>query len=273
MHRFKFTPSGDSPSKLRGSPRSGRQGHHKADAIAQSDRCPGGKSVPVTHLTDTLWPDSDRDQAINSFHTTLSRLRGAIEIDPFQLQGGRLSLDPRLCWVDTATAGTRIENDTSPPKHAALIAGKTYCYVVTTLAADGESELSPEVSAVPAAKETQPSSSDNPEEGMWVAPVYTGDTAQLKPMVSVDHTGKEIWSAHGWGFCSPGYCDWGKVPASRISTGEIQAIWNFGWKTTTIKANMSTVQPGWLEAYVVHDYSEEDGRTDRYHNDIFKPAN
>ncbi|GFO53180.1 hypothetical protein GMSM_01870 [Geomonas sp. Red276] len=62
----------------------------------------GGKGVPVETLCDALWPDADGDLAQRSFDTTLHRLRKQLGCEKaLQLQAGRLSLDPRFCWVDT----------------------------------------------------------------------------------------------------------------------------------------------------------------------------
>lgn len=62
----------------------------------------GGDAVAVTRLADLLWPEADGDQAARSFKTTLSRLRKLLgSNDLLVLQDGRLSLNRRLCWVDT----------------------------------------------------------------------------------------------------------------------------------------------------------------------------
>lgn len=62
----------------------------------------GGKNVSQELLTDALWPDADGDLAQRSFDTTLHRLRKLLGIENvLQLQAGRLSIDPRYCWIDT----------------------------------------------------------------------------------------------------------------------------------------------------------------------------
>jgi len=108
-----------------------------------------------------------------------------------------------------------------------------------------------------------PPPEDPPEAGLWRAPVYTGGTTQLELRVTHDPAGNERWAVHGWGFCSPSYCDWGTVPGERLPDGDIYAIWDFGWKTTEMWAGMSASYPGRLEAYMWDDYSDADGRTDR----------
>jgi DNA-binding SARP family transcriptional activator len=61
----------------------------------------GGREISEEQLSDALWPDADGDLAHRSFETTLHRLRkllGSAEI--VKLREGRLTLDPRTCWVD-----------------------------------------------------------------------------------------------------------------------------------------------------------------------------
>jgi len=61
----------------------------------------GGMEVKEEQITDILWPEADGDGAHRSFEITLYRLRKLVGIhDVVQLQEGRLTLDPRYCWVD-----------------------------------------------------------------------------------------------------------------------------------------------------------------------------
>jgi len=61
----------------------------------------GGKNVPLERLSDALWPDADGDLAKRSFDTTLHRLRKLLGNEKaLQLQAGRLSINPRYCWID-----------------------------------------------------------------------------------------------------------------------------------------------------------------------------
>ncbi len=61
----------------------------------------GGKDVSETQLADVLWPDAEGDAGYRAFITTLQRLRHLLDHkDAVQLQGGRVSLNPRFCWVD-----------------------------------------------------------------------------------------------------------------------------------------------------------------------------
>lgn len=62
----------------------------------------GGKSVDEALIMDALWPDAEGDRAVNSFHTTLHRLRKNFDgLDILQLQNHKLSLNEKLCWTDT----------------------------------------------------------------------------------------------------------------------------------------------------------------------------
>ncbi|HET9403405.1 MAG TPA: BTAD domain-containing putative transcriptional regulator, partial [Burkholderiales bacterium] len=62
----------------------------------------GGQNVRSDQLADALWPRVDADYAHKSFTATLHRLRRILdEDDALVLRDARLSLNPRLCWVDT----------------------------------------------------------------------------------------------------------------------------------------------------------------------------
>jgi len=61
----------------------------------------GGSKVPETTLTDALWPESDAEAAHSAFSTNLQRLRKLLGAEgALVLVDGRLSLDPRLAWID-----------------------------------------------------------------------------------------------------------------------------------------------------------------------------
>ena len=62
----------------------------------------GGKDVTEEQLTDDLWPEADGDMAHQSFKVTLHRLRQLIGNEKvIHFSEGRVTLDPRYCWVDT----------------------------------------------------------------------------------------------------------------------------------------------------------------------------
>ena len=61
----------------------------------------GGRDIKEEQLTDLLWPDAEGDAAHSAFTTTLSRLRQLIDIEEaIKYKEGRITLDPRYCWVD-----------------------------------------------------------------------------------------------------------------------------------------------------------------------------
>ena len=61
----------------------------------------GGKDVPISQISDTLWPDSEGDHAYNSFAVTLTRLRKIIKYEAaIDLSGGKVSLNEKYIDVD-----------------------------------------------------------------------------------------------------------------------------------------------------------------------------
>jgi LuxR family transcriptional regulator, maltose regulon positive regulatory protein len=61
----------------------------------------GGQEVHENQLIDCLWPDAEGDLGHNALSVTLARLRRLLGHEQALLfQGGRLSIDPRYCWVD-----------------------------------------------------------------------------------------------------------------------------------------------------------------------------
>jgi LuxR family maltose regulon positive regulatory protein len=61
----------------------------------------GGKEVKEEQLADLLWPEADGDHSHVVFKTTLSRLRRLLGHDKaIVVHEGRISLNPRYCWVD-----------------------------------------------------------------------------------------------------------------------------------------------------------------------------
>ena len=61
----------------------------------------GGQRVEIATLAASIWPDLDGDAALTAFHSALYRLRKLLgRDDALELQEGKLSLNPRCCWVD-----------------------------------------------------------------------------------------------------------------------------------------------------------------------------
>ena len=63
----------------------------------------GGKGIDEERLMDILWPEADGDQAYSALTTTLSRLRQLLGEKVLEVQAGRVTLNPRYCWVDVWT--------------------------------------------------------------------------------------------------------------------------------------------------------------------------
>lgn len=62
----------------------------------------GGDGVAQPQLIDALWPQEEGDAARRAFGVALVRLRRLLDVpDAVILNGQRVSLNPRLCWVDT----------------------------------------------------------------------------------------------------------------------------------------------------------------------------
>jgi LuxR family maltose regulon positive regulatory protein len=61
----------------------------------------GGREVSAARVAESLWPQSDEDSAADALVTTLHRLRKLLDQDAtVTLTDARLTLDPRLVWVD-----------------------------------------------------------------------------------------------------------------------------------------------------------------------------
>jgi DNA-binding SARP family transcriptional activator len=81
--------------------RSSGKAQQKPLAMLKALICLGGRSVAEFHLAEALWPDAEGDMQHQSLATTLHRLRrllGGKEMVDFD--DGRISLNPRRCWVD-----------------------------------------------------------------------------------------------------------------------------------------------------------------------------
>ncbi|MBI5440262.1 MAG: hypothetical protein HY900_03520 [Deltaproteobacteria bacterium] len=65
----------------------------------------GGRAVGWHRVAEILWPDSHGAAALHALEMTLHRLRKLLgSPDALQFQSGRLTLDPRCCWVDAWAA-------------------------------------------------------------------------------------------------------------------------------------------------------------------------
>ncbi len=88
----------------------GRQ--HKPLELLQALIAFGSRGVAVELLAHALWPDAEGDAAVNNFDVNLHRLRRLIGVAGLiTTDGGRVSLDNTLAWVDV-WAFERLLNET-----------------------------------------------------------------------------------------------------------------------------------------------------------------
>jgi ATP/maltotriose-dependent transcriptional regulator MalT/DNA-binding SARP family transcriptional activator len=84
-------------------------------ALLKALICFGGREIADFQLIDALWPDTEGDAARDAFGVAMHRLRKALgNSDAIQLKDSRVSLNPRLVWVD-ALAFERLANETLGP--------------------------------------------------------------------------------------------------------------------------------------------------------------
>ncbi|MGI9331003.1 MAG: BTAD domain-containing putative transcriptional regulator [Gammaproteobacteria bacterium] len=62
----------------------------------------GAKEVSIASLLEALWPDAEADDAYNNLKTSIHRLRKLLgHAEAVQVSNAHVSLNPRLCWLDT----------------------------------------------------------------------------------------------------------------------------------------------------------------------------
>lgn len=109
--------------------RAGRKAQHKPLELLKVLIAHGGREIGEDTLTTVLWPDTEGDAARQAFDTTLHRLRRLLGNDrAIVLHDRRLSLDNRLCWVDTwaferllSETEMVLVNPSADPNGAALV--------------------------------------------------------------------------------------------------------------------------------------------------------
>jgi LuxR family transcriptional regulator, maltose regulon positive regulatory protein len=75
----------------------------------------GANGVRLQALSDLLWPDSEGDAAKETLDKTLQRLRRWLGYrDAIPVRGGRLVLNPDVCWVDARAFDTLATNLLKP---------------------------------------------------------------------------------------------------------------------------------------------------------------
>jgi DNA-binding SARP family transcriptional activator len=74
---------------------------HRPLALLKAIIALGGREVDQNQLIDALWPEAAGDVAYISLKTALHRLRQLIgKEEIIHIKEGRITLDPRSCWVD-----------------------------------------------------------------------------------------------------------------------------------------------------------------------------
>ena len=68
------------------------------------------RTSAVSALTESLWPDAEGDAAYHAFRKYAYRCASLLgSADVVNLSGGKLSLDPRRCWVDVWALERRLD--------------------------------------------------------------------------------------------------------------------------------------------------------------------
>jgi DNA-binding SARP family transcriptional activator len=87
-----------------------RKTQQKPLALLKALAAFGGRAVGEDQLVDALWADAEGDAAHHALGMTLHRLRRLLGHDRAVVhQGGRVSLDPSTCWLDTWALERRLD--------------------------------------------------------------------------------------------------------------------------------------------------------------------
>jgi hypothetical protein len=114
------------------------------------------------------------------------------------------------------------------------------------------------------------------EDGKWHADPNSGGLARIElRFICQDqvHNGQLYppgppWYIHVWGTCHPTNCDWGEVPAQRLSSGHIYATYDQGYARRYVYVKMSSLHPGQLWVWTYTDFADS-GRRDYSRSDWF----
>ncbi len=91
-----------------------RPAHNKPIKLLQALISLGGREVADHRIEGVLWPDAEGDAAHRALLTNLQRLRKLLGVrDAIRYHDGRLTLDPRHCWVDAWAFEREPENHES----------------------------------------------------------------------------------------------------------------------------------------------------------------
>ena len=87
----------------------------------------GGHDVPEQTLCDALWADEDGDAARNALSITVLRLRKLLGSNECVIhQGGKVSLNPDICWVDTWIFEVRVADARSDIQQVLALYGGAF---------------------------------------------------------------------------------------------------------------------------------------------------
>jgi len=85
----------------------------------------GGGEIALERIAAMLWPDSDGDSGMRTLEVTLVRLRKALGRgrDAIVVEGGKISLDPAVCWTDADALEALIAKRGAPRRILELYRG------------------------------------------------------------------------------------------------------------------------------------------------------
>ena len=87
----------------------------------------GGRDVPEQALCDALWGDEEGDAARNALSITVLRLRKLLgSNESVTHQGGRISLNPEMCWVDAWVFEARLSDTGFDSQKVLALYGGTF---------------------------------------------------------------------------------------------------------------------------------------------------
>lgn len=107
-----------------------------------------------------------------------------------------------------------------------------------------------------------------PEEGTWVnadpntrslTTAVLSFTCQDQVLNGQPWPPGPPWHMHLWGKCSPTDCDWGEVGAANVISGGrsyVYAVYNQGFATRYVYADMSQSFPGQLWIWMYTDFAD-----------------
>jgi len=83
-----------------------------------------GRTAAIARIVEEVWPAAEGDAGMRAFEVTLSRLRKILgHSQAVRAQGGRVGLDPRLCWVDLAALDALLDAPGATPEAVLALYG------------------------------------------------------------------------------------------------------------------------------------------------------